>query len=183
MNLGIMVSVQEPFADLLVSAATWLLLGALGWLCLLLLAVLVEAVSDGRWQPARWTGAPLAWRRALLAMAVGALAALGVAPAHADSTGRAPSLSAIEGLPLPARPSGGLPQQHPVEHVVVVPGDSLWRLARQVAPGADDSTLAALVQRIHRLNRAVIGPDPDQLHPGQRLALPGPVPSRLEEPR
>lgn len=181
MNLGIIIAVEGPFADLLVAAASWLLVGAVGWLCLLVLAVLVEAVSDGRWQPARWTGAPLAWRRGLLAVAVGALTALGVAPAQADSAGRAPSVSAVEGLPLPARPSGDLPPQHPVEHAVVEPGDSLWRLARQVTPGADDPTLVALVQRIHRLNRAVIGPDPDHLHPGQRLVLPGP--SDLEERR
>lgn len=189
MNLGMITARPDRFEDLLVLAASWLLAGALCWLCVLLLAVLVEALSAGRWQPARWTGAPLAWRRALLAVVVGTLAVLGVAPAQADSAGRAPTGTAIEGLPLPARPSGGLPPAAEVaEHVVVAPGDSLWAIARQVEPATDDAGLAALVQRIHQLNRAVIGADPDQIHPGQRLLLPAdrptqPDPSHPEEPR
>lgn len=188
MDLGMIAARPDRFEDLLVLAATWLLIGALCWLGVLLLAVLVEALSAGRWQPARWTGAPLAWRRALLAVVAGTLAVLGIAPAQADSAGRAPTGTAIEGLPLPARPSGGLPAAGVGEHMVVAPGDSLWAIARQVAPGADDTGLAALVQRIHQVNRAVIGADPDQIHPGQRLLLPidrptQPDPSHPEEPR
>src|SRR5688500_10866519 len=108
MNLRINLLTQDPFADLLVTAAQWLLTGALVWLAVLVLAVLVEALSHGRWQPARWPGAPLAWRRALLAIAVAVLAWLGMAPVHADSAGRAPGTAAVEGLPLPARLAGGL---------------------------------------------------------------------------
>lgn len=173
MKLG--TTTVRGFEDLLVLAATWLLVAVLAWLALLVLTVLVEALGAGRWQPSRWTGAPLVWRRALLAVVVGALTAAGMAPAHADSSGRAGGAAAIEGLPLPARTLGGLADAAP--GVTVLPGDSLWAIACRHAPGADDAALALLVRDLHELNRAVIGPDPDTIHPGQHLVLPSPPPS------
>lgn len=62
----------------------------------------------------------------------------------------------------------GLPGQHVVQR-----GDSLWSIAeRALGPDAD---VAALVDHWHRTyaaNRAVVGDDPDLIHPGQQLVLP-----------
>ncbi len=55
----------------------------------------------------------------------------------------------------------------------VAPGDCLWTLARRHLPAsATDAALADWVAEAHRLNAAVIGPDPDLLRPGTRLVLP-----------
>lgn len=179
MDLGTTSSVRG-FEDHLVTAATWVLAAALLWLVLLLATVLVEAASAGRWQPSRWTGAPLAWRRTLLALAVAALPAVGITPAHADPSGRASGATAVEGLPLPSRPAGGLAADQPAS-VTVRSGDSLWAIARRQVPGADDATLVRFVEHLHESNRAVIGADPDLIVPGQRLVLPSPP--LPEEPR
>lgn len=78
-------SAPDGFDRLLVRSATWVLLLAAGWLAVVLAAVLVEALTSGRLQPARFTGVPLSWRRSLLAGTLAGLAAIGVAPgAHAD---------------------------------------------------------------------------------------------------
>ena len=37
--------------------------------------------------------------------------------------------------------------------------------------GLHPPEIAALVARTHRANRAVIGPDPDHIEPGQRLVI------------
>ena len=57
--------------------------------------------------------------------------------------------------------------------VVVEAGDCLWHLAAADLPrDAGPAEIAARWQAIYRLNRAVIGADPDLIHPGQRLVLP-----------
>lgn len=170
------------FDDLLVATALWVLVAALAWLAVLVVAVMAEALSDGRWQPARWTGAPPAWRRGLLTAAVTVLAATGLAPAHAEDRARPVGLTALEGLPLPARPASGLIS--PASATVTVrPGDSLWLIASRLAPRADDVTLSRLVHDLHQHNRAVIGPAPDVIEPGQVLELPSPVPSPRPQER
>jgi nucleoid-associated protein YgaU len=62
--------------------------------------------------------------------------------------------------------------------VTVRPGDSLWRLAaasdRSLCGAAADRRTATQWPRWYRLNRHVIGSDPDLLLPGQRLARPRP---------
>jgi hypothetical protein len=56
---------------------------------------------------------------------------------------------------------------------VVRPGDMLWRLAEDRLPGsAPAQAVATLVERLHRRNRAVIGPDPDLIRPGEHLVVP-----------
>ncbi len=50
------------------------------------------------------------------------------------------------------------------------PGDTLWALAGTRLPrGADDGRVLEAVHRLYARNRAVIGPDPDLLRPGERL--------------
>jgi hypothetical protein len=60
----------------------------------------------------------------------------------------------------------------PVE-VVVHRGDSLWSVAaRHLGPAATDREVAAEWPRWYAANRAVIGPDPDLVLPGQVLRAP-----------
>jgi nucleoid-associated protein YgaU len=57
--------------------------------------------------------------------------------------------------------------------VVVHRGDSLWAIAaRHLGPGATDGQIATEWPRWYAENRAVIGPDPDLIQPGQRLRPP-----------
>jgi len=52
-------------------------------------------------------------------------------------------------------------------------GDTLWDIAaRHLGPAATDLEIAQAWPRWFAANRAVIGPDPDRLHPGQRLTPP-----------
>jgi hypothetical protein len=66
--------------------------------------------------------------------------------------------------------------------VTVRPGDSLWRIAaRHLPPGHTVADVARWWPQWYRLNRGLVGPDPDLLHPGQRLrppALPTPAKGR-----
>jgi len=60
---------------------------------------------------------------------------------------------------------------------VVVKGDSLWRIARSVLADSDVAlnsvSVTELWQSIYELNRDLIGDDPNLIHPGQILKLPG----------
>lgn len=57
--------------------------------------------------------------------------------------------------------------------VVVAPGDSLWGIAeRALGPDPSAASIAASWPRWYDANRAVLGPDPDLIHPGQHLAPP-----------
>lgn len=51
-------------------------------------------------------------------------------------------------------------------------GDSLWSIAAATSRSWDPELLVTLTKQIHALNRAVIGPDPDLILPGQLLRLP-----------
>ncbi|WP_232679456.1 LysM domain-containing protein [Nocardioides sp. R-C-SC26] len=65
--------------------------------------------------------------------------------------------------------SGG---RAPASEVVVQPGECLWSIARdRLPPSATDQDVVALVIQVHADNHAVIGADPDVIHPGQRLQL------------
>ncbi len=64
----------------------------------------------------------------------------------------------------PTGPAGTVTVQH---------GDSLWSIAAdQVGPEADASLVAAYWRRLQATNAAVVGNDPDLIHPGQVLDLP-----------
>ncbi|MBM6404393.1 LysM peptidoglycan-binding domain-containing protein [Phycicoccus sp. CSK15P-2] len=59
------------------------------------------------------------------------------------------------------------------DEVVVRRGDSLWAIAaRHLGEGATDAEVAEAWPRWHAANRAVVGPDPDLLRPGQVLRVP-----------
>jgi nucleoid-associated protein YgaU len=95
----------------------------------------------------------------------------------------APALADLIGLPLPDRTTGSaLTTTSPAvlggAHTVVVRrGDTLWSIsARLLAGTATDARVVRTWHRLHRLNLARIGPDPDLILPGTRLVVP-PAPS------
>ena len=51
-------------------------------------------------------------------------------------------------------------------------GDSLWTIATSLSDPVSDERVAHLSDRIFEANRAVIGADPDLIHPGQELSVP-----------
>lgn len=120
----------------------------------------------------------------------------GAGPAVTGQTGgdrvRPPLLAATTGPPLFALPrttpaGSGTPAARPAAAAatdpgthpgtathVVRPGESLWSIAADaLGPGAEDADIARAWPRIHALNVGLIGPDPDLIHPGQTLDLPG----------
>lgn len=70
-------------------------------------------------------------------------------------------------------PARSRPATYPQQAVVVHRGDTLWDIAaRHLGPAATDAEIAQAWPQWFAANRAVIGPDPDQLAPGQRLRPP-----------
>lgn len=90
-----------------------------------------------------------------------------------------------ERIGVPDRPTEGAPTRytnlrsgHPVRTAtrVVQYGDTLWGLAAaDLGPGASDSAIAERWPQWYAANRALIGPDPDLLYPGQVLRIPAPT--------
>ncbi|MGN6253322.1 MAG: LysM peptidoglycan-binding domain-containing protein [Marmoricola sp.] len=162
------------FGPALTWLAGWVLLVSCGWAALAASVLLVAAVRGP--DLLRWC-CPRRWRPVVLAAAGAAVAAGALTPAHAEGW-HPPSLTRpTDRLLGPAHGTGHLgarSQGGPASPttVVVLPGDSLWRIAARHRPGADDAAVATTVEALYRLNRGVIGADPDLLHPGVRLQLP-----------
>ncbi|MEO7350557.1 MAG: LysM domain-containing protein [Marmoricola sp.] len=169
---------QGPvFNDLLTGMASWLLAGCVVWATLIGGAALLEAATGGRLRAMSWVGCPPSVRRALLA---GLGVALVTTPAQVTtatasaapvgSAARSQRFSPEHSLPVPARPLGSALSG---QRIVVRPGDSLWHLASsRLPPSAALAEVCDLVERLHRRNREVIGPDPNLIRPGQRLSTP-----------
>lgn len=171
------------FDDLVAVTAGCALAACAGWAWLGCSVVVAQAVVTGGLPVRRLPGVP-AWAARVVLTACG-VTALGMAPAHASAyeVPSAPA-STLDGLPFPDRAVGPAraeqarrepppPAPHvagPVGRVVVRPGDSLWRIAATgLAPGASDAEVATTTAALHDLNRDVVGPDPDLIHPGTRL--------------
>jgi nucleoid-associated protein YgaU len=91
-------------------------------------------------------------------------------PASA-TTSRRPKVRAPVVAPAPT-PTATRPAPR-IEIVVVDPGDSLWSItATALGDDADVAEVAAAWPRWWAANRDVIGPDPNLIHPGQRLRRP-----------
>lgn len=98
------------------------------------------------------------------------------------TTGRSPTASPPTASPATANatPTPPTPTRAEPAVRVVRQGDSLWALAAE--PSATDgarssltaTTIDARWRAIYRANRAVIGPDPDLIRPGQRLVIDAP---------
>ncbi len=123
---------------------------------------------------------PAAARHAA-AIAVGAGLAAPVLLGAPSGTDR-PLTTAATQLDVPDWPRAGRdvpdwPAGAPSGAHVVAPGDCLWEIAEgRLAPGGPvrDAAVAAAVQQWWSANRAVIGPDPDLIRPGQVLQPPPP---------
>jgi nucleoid-associated protein YgaU len=58
------------------------------------------------------------------------------------------------------------------QSVTVQDGDCLWTIASEILNSDDAPRIDAYWRAIFRINRAVVGRDPDHLVPGQVLKLP-----------
>lgn len=108
---------------------------------------------------------PLDWPAAA-APATAPYATAGPLPAPVDAP------APVAGTDRPAPPAAPTTRAAPAD-VVVAAGDTLWALSRAaLPPGADDRAVARAWPAWWSTNRAVIGDDPDLLHPGQALRAP-----------
>lgn len=181
------VAPAPTFADLLVAGSAVVAVLAGGWLWVVTATVALDVLRAGDGAGARAGVGPV--RRALLTACGVAVLVAAAQPASGDTGPDAPAPAGVRGdhplagLPLPDRATGGdgsgvavraEPRpQRPDEVVRVRPGDSLWAVARAaLGPAATTGEIAAHWPAIYRANRAVIGDDPDLIHPGQRLHLP-----------
>lgn len=143
------------------AALTLALIGWAAWWLVTLAVAVVDRRTAARFAP------PL-----LRAILVGGAVLAATTPAHA---GHGTGVESLDGLPLPERPVTPAPPFEmilPAGHVVQ-PGECLWSIVRDRSPGLAESRVRVEVARWHRANRDVIGPDPDLIHPGQRLDPPG----------
>lgn len=169
------VLIRPDFAAALESLAALGLLALCAWAGLIgTLALLAE--HAGWAARALRRVAPRLVRHVLVGGAVGAGL---VVPAAAGAT-------SLDGLPYPERPTGGpalaerpvvraasAPAPTPPASHVVREGESLWTIAADHLPArAGSPDVARAVKRWHAANRAVLGDDPDLIHPGQRLRPP-----------
>ncbi|MDR7364033.1 hypothetical protein [Nocardioides marmoribigeumensis] len=126
-----------------------------------------------------------AFVRSLLVVLVGGCLTTPGAQPVADHPAHPRGWGLLDGLPLPGLPTGAAPERaaHPREThrhprvaprtVTARPGDCLWSItATLLGPSASDGQVARAWPRLHRLNRATLGPDPDVLVAGARLVVP-----------
>lgn len=178
----------DPDAVLADASATLLWLTA-GWLAVGIIATLLASIPGAA---GRLFGTvsrlllPAALRR-VVAGSVGLGVLLAPIPAAVAGPNPAPRGSgaadlargsAAAGLPAPVWPGAAGTQQRdnppPRQHAVRVrAGDSLWLIAaRRLGRDAEPADVAASWPRWYAVNRAVIGDDPDLIHPGQLLRPP-----------
>jgi LysM repeat protein len=139
-------------------------------------------------QPAAATPAAATPAAATPAAATPAAAARGVVPAPVWPTDTlpAPTLPVETADPAPTRtaadPAPTRPDPNPrapARTITVRAGDSLWRIAAAHLPApTSPQQVAAAWPRWYAANRAAIGPDPNQLVPGQLLRAPSAEQSR-----
>lgn len=160
----------------IVVVACWLAWLGAAYLALATVAAALAHVPGvvGRLGATLETLAPPALRRTVQ-IGVGVVAATGILVGPTTATAAPPSPGASTapaatsldwpGLSTPtsARPAAEAP-------IVVRTGDSLWAIsAHLLGPRGSASHIARLWPRVYAANRAVIGPDPDLIRPGQRL--------------
>ena len=167
----------ETLLTTLAQAALWL---SLGWLAVVTLAAVVEALT-GVTTPVVGAMTPVALRRVVVlgfGLAVSSGPALAVV---ADGT-----RSVVEGLPVPDRPTGVTlseptaarePARAGPATYEVRAGDSLWTITeRLLGPRATTAQVDGGWRTIYRANRSRVGHDPDLLTPGAVLDLPTQLP-------
>ncbi len=174
----------------LVAVACWLVLG---WLALAVSATAAGSLPGILGAIARTVSGRLvpATLRQATVLALGLSVATGGASAAAADVGHVPSGRPDRAVTVSSSfdvdwPVGPAPPPAPAPDrrtVIVAPGECLWDLAAtRLGPAATNAQIAAEWQRWYAANRSVIGPDPDLIHPGQRLVSPEPHrPDRMEQ--
>ena len=153
-----------------------MLLGCAVWAGLIWSAALVEA-STGRVVATSWVATPPRVRRLLLAGLGVALAGAAPGPVSAAMAAR-PGPAARAARPSPLHPSRCRSRPRPLRPRGRAGGRSYGR-GDTLCGGWPRATarerecqVSAAAQRWYARNRAVIGPDPDLIRPGQRLRPP-----------
>jgi hypothetical protein len=190
------VAARAPDADVsallaaLALAGGWLLVARLGLLAAAaVVALLPGAVGRGAAVVAVRL-APCLLRQAVV-VAVGAATVLPAAAAPALAAPPPPDLPRLDRVVSwltppaavqrhPGRPAAAVPPRPTpdpdagsAEVTVVASGDTLWAIAAAHLPsGHSAAEVARAWPRWYARNRAVIGPDPGLLRPGERLAPP-----------
>lgn len=172
----------SEFDRSLAAAATLLLVGLSMWSlsCMALalsadkaivIAVLARLITPSFLRRALFLGAAGA-------LAIGPVAAVNDTGRGAEAPARSITSQSLDGLRLPDRPLGttpaasSLPEAGP-RLVQIKRGDTLWSIAsHQLGPSAGVSELTAAVDAWYDANKALIGPDPDLIFPGQKLTPP-----------
>lgn len=178
----VVASETLTFDYLLTRSALLALAAALVWILVVLTAIAVEAVTQGRFRMALALGCPRACHRWLLGLLSVALAAAVLSPPAA--TAQPAEAGALDGLPLPDRPVADRTRGEQAvaarahqrvrasEQVTVHAGQSLWEISRsRLPPDASTHRIAALTRSLYRRNRDAIGENPDLIRPGQSLAV------------
>lgn len=150
--------------------------------------VILAAVAGAALLPvAARVGVELAWFAMRASRSTGprlsgavVLAAAVAGLARPASAARPPVSVTLE-PPAHAQPEAGAPEAAGTAPAVtgsyvVRPGDSLWAIAcrhLRATTGSepDDARVEATWRAIYDANRSLIGPDPNLIHPGQRLEI------------
>ncbi|MCW2673333.1 MAG: hypothetical protein JWP14_1922 [Frankiales bacterium] len=94
-------------------------------------------------------------------------------PTAAPAAGAAPATRPATPVAVPVDPHPRRSAVPASSEVVVHTGDSLWAIAqRELGTDATQRQVARAWPRWWTANRAVIGDDPDLIHPGDRLTAP-----------
>lgn len=94
---------------------------------------------------------------------------------HAVDATQEPLQTSPATLADPSENSSPPPATDSPDSATVSVGDSLWSIAASLRPGADDAHIDATWRAVYEANADTI-PDPDLIHPGQRLTLPQDLP-------
>lgn len=170
----------DSAAATVATAALWVVLA---WLTAGLVAILLAALPGAVGRLA--TGTARRLLPAVLFRALTAATGIGVlvVPLSAGATAAPAAYSngALAGtLPSPMWPTApvavGPARVRPAPHskiATVQPGDSLWTItAAQLRADHSLANVSIACARVYALNRAVVGPDPDLIQPGQSLNIP-----------
>ena len=162
--------------------ATVFLLYAIGTLCVWLMASAVRPALSA----ALHVGSLLPTARPLMAIVISSILLLGVVRAGTATASVGPANQRMEQMAdaLVAAPPHAPEAVAPVHSIgpisathEVAKGESLWRIARSVLstedPEPTGASVSELWRSIYELNRELIGDDPNLIHPGQILQLPG----------
>ena len=125
-------------------------------------------------------GSALPIGRRAAALVVSVLLVAGVArPPSAEAVTPPPShrlIQVVDAAPMPVLTISRAITVASSSQYTVQRGDSLWRIAKTLLASSDADegrTVPELWRRIYDMNRALIGDNPNLIHPGQVLEIPG----------